>query len=202
MKKKSSCVISFALTKTKIRFYSLILVASFLTSCTQTYKVDLNPELYVNPSAIGQNRVVDLKVEDMRRHKYIGKGRGDWAKFNKFKILATSNVAEALEEKIVDGLKEMQFRPKTFRGKNKRSLHVEILTLKDRYLNKITNLGKFDEIIKVAIRATCSTPANKYRKIYKIHKKESHKILGGNFPNEKLINRTLSLVLQNMIEDK
>ncbi len=182
--------------------FAFILALTFLAACSQTYKISVRPELYVNPSDIGGQQNVGFKVVDRRKNKNVGEGRGRLAKFKRYTIIADSNLAETIETPISGGLEEMGFRVEPFAQKQGPKLRVDILKFKDEYTEKISSITKIYEKLSVALRANCVNGKKKYLNIYSAVKKETHGVVSANFPNEKLVNSTLSLVLQEMFEDK
>ncbi len=181
---------------------AFILALVFLASCSQTYKISVRPELYVNPSDIGGQQSVGLEVVDRRKNKNVGEGRGRLAKFKRYTIIADSNLAETIETSVSGGLEEIGFRVKPYSKKQGRKLRVDILKVKDVYTEKISSITKIHEKLSVALRANCFNGKKRYLNIYSSVKKETHNVVSANFPNEKLVNSTLSLVMRKMFEDK
>lgn len=175
----------------------LLLVLAAACGCARQFKVTVNPELYVNPSNVGSGKSVGVKVVDLRPDKTIGSS-ARLVNLSKFEIRSDANVAETIHEKVRDGLRELQFKPKSFPEEKARAMRIEILRMKESFSQR---MSRIDERMQVVLRVSCRGKESKYVRVYKAAKDESHRVLAGSFPNEKLINLTLSLVMQDIFAD-
>ena len=175
-----------------------ISLAFFLTlaACSQQHFVKINPALPVSQSNLGLNTTLGLKVIDSRPSNLISKWKG---KFNvrSFRISPEQDLAEVLYTKIATGLQKTGFTPKRFPPENMQVLRVEILQLKSIYAEDIPRRG-----IKVdaTLRAHCDNKGQTYKKVYR-ERLTRNPINPASFPNETLVNASLSGTLKKMFLD-
>jgi len=173
-------------------FRTYISLAFFLTlaACSQQHFVKIDPALPVSQSNLG------LKVIDSRPSNLISKWKG---KFNvrSFRISPEQDLAEVLYTKIATGLQKTGFTPKRFPPENMQVLRVEILQLKSIYAEDIPRRG-----IKVdaTLRAHCDNKGQTYKKVYR-ERLTKNPINPASFPNETLVNASLSGTLKKMFLD-
>ncbi|MBI4389731.1 MAG: hypothetical protein HY580_06080 [Nitrospinae bacterium] len=179
------------------RMFFLLLVLASTCACAQQFKVTVSPELYVNPSNVGSGKSVGVKVVDRRPDKTIGSS-ARLINLSKFEIRSDANVAETIHEKVRDGLRELRFKPKSLQEEKARAMQIEVLRMKESFAQR---MSRIDERMQVVLRVSCRGRESRYVRVYKAAKDESHRVLAGRFPNEKLINLTLSLAMQNIFED-
>ena len=79
-----------------------------------------------------------------------------------------------------------------------KTFRVEIIKLKSKYKE---NLFSIDVRVQAAFRAYCINEVNSYSKTYSYEKK-LNSTPASTFPNENLINGTLSETLKKMFEDE
>jgi uncharacterized lipoprotein YajG len=176
-------------------FRSTLLIALLLsTGCTTHHKVFLDPSLPIHDSKIGNNNPVSLYVEDTRRSNIIAK----WHKgIRKFSISAQNDLKDIFSAKIQHGLKKLGFIPKGRTRNPNHSLKVDILNIKSKY--KVSS--RMNVRVKTSLRATCHNNGRKYSKLYSARKSRIG-ITPATFPNENLLNASLSELLGEMFRDK
>jgi len=179
-------------------FRTFISLAFFLTlaACSQQHFVKIDPALPVGQSNLGQNTTLGLKVIDSRPSNLISKWKGKF-NFRRFRITPEQDLADVLYAKIATGLQRTGFTPKRFPPGNMQVLKVEILQLKSTYNKNRPNLGvKVDAIL----RAHCANKGQTYRKTYR-ERLTRNPIAPTSFPNETLVNASLSGALKKMFSD-
>lgn len=179
-------------------FRTYISLAFFLTlaACSQQHFVKIDPALPVNQSNIGLNTTLGLKVIDSRPSNLISKWKGKF-NFRSFRIAPEQDLAEVLYAKIATGLQKTGFTPKRFPPENMQVLLVEILQLKSIYDEDIPRRG-----VKVdaTLRAHCNNKGQTYKKVYR-ERLSRNPINPASFPNEILVNASLSGTLNKMFLD-
>ncbi len=178
--------------------YPLILISLFLycTGCSQQHFVKVDPALPVSRSDLGQNTSLGLTVIDSRPSNLISKWKGKF-NFRRFRITPEQDLADVLHAKIATGLQKKGFTPKRFPSQNIKVLKVEILQLKSIYDENGPNLG-----VKVGavLRAHCNNKDQTYRREYR-ERLTRNPIAPTSFPNETLVNASLSGALKKMFSD-
>jgi uncharacterized lipoprotein YajG len=173
---------------------TLLLALLLSTGCTTHHQVFLDPSLPIHDSKIGNNIAVSLNVEDIRQSNIIAK----WHKgIRKFRISAQNDLKDIFSAKIQHGLKKLGFIPKTRTRNTNHSLKIDILNIKSIYT--VTSL--MDVRVKTNLRATCNNNGQKYSNLYSA-KKSRIGITPATFPNENLLNASLSELLGKMFRDK
>ena len=173
---------------------TLILALLLSTGCTTHHQVFLNPSLPIHDSKMGNNIPVTLYVEDTRQSNIIAK----WHKgIRKFSISAQNDLKDIFSAKIQQGLKKLGFIPKVHTKDRSHSLKVDILNIKSKY----TVSPRMNVRVKANLRATCNNNGRKYSHIYSA-KKSRTGITPATFPNENLLNASLSELLGEMFSDQ
>jgi len=167
-----------------------------LTGCSQQHFVTIDPALPVNQSDLGQNKILNLKVIDSRPNNVISKWKGKF-NFRRFRVSPEQDIADVLYAKIVTGLQKTGFTLKRLPSQKIKTLRVEILQLKSIYDEDGPNLGVR---VSAILRAHCNNKDRTYRKLYMEHLTRNP-ITPTSFPNEKLVNDSLSGALKKMFSD-
>lgn len=179
----------------KTLFINISLVLIF-AGCSQQHFVKIDPALPVNRSNFGQNKTVGLKVIDLRPSNLISKWKGKY-NFRRFRITPEQDLATVLYAKIAAGLQKTGFTPKRFSSQNDQALKVEILQLQSAYDETGPSLG-----VKVGavLRAHCNNKGQTYRMEYR-ERLTRNPIAPTSFPNETLVNASLSGALKKLFSD-
>ncbi len=165
--------------------------------CTQRHRITINPDLPVTPADIGNSRVIGLKVIDARSSNVIAKWKG---RFNvrKFTVSPNEDVREILFRKVRQGLEMLGFHARPARTESNPQMRLEILQIRSLYQEQIPHLHVR---IRSAFRITCKNRGRTYQNVY-TDKKDRQNIIPSTFPNENLINASLSGNLQKMFADQ
>jgi uncharacterized lipoprotein YajG len=173
---------------------NLLLILLLSTGCTTHHLVFLDPSLPIHDSKIGNNIPISFNVEDTRHSNIIAK----WHKgIRKFSISAQNDLKDIFSAKIQHGLKKLGFIPKARTRNPNYSLKVNILNIKSKY----TMRSRMDVRVNTNLRATCNNKGQKYSNLYSV-KKSRIGIIPSTFPNENLLNASLSELLGKMFRDK
>ncbi len=174
-----------------------IVVLLVVMGCSERHYLRIDPTIPVNRKNIGNGEKLLLHVIDMRRSKTISNWQGGY-KLRKFTISSDADIAETMKSKVRQGLELLGFRPrKTPSASLRKSLKVEILKIKSSYKEKIPTLGVK---VQAILRATCKNEGRSYHNVYKANKSKND-ISPATFPNERLVNATLSESLRMMFHD-
>lgn len=179
-------------------FYAVIaLNLLVLAGCSERHLMTIDPALPVSGSKLGNGMVIGLKVTDARKSNIIAQWRGRFH-IRKFSVSPDRDIAETLQAKVASGLKLMGFQPKHYKhGAAERRFQVDILQVKSVYSEKIPHLGVK---VRVALKATCKTRAGRYENVYR-DSRSKRNIAPATFPNENLVNATISEALRKMFTD-
>jgi len=176
-------------------FISLALFL-IIAGCSQQHFVKIAPALPVSPSNLGMNTTLGLKIIDSRPSNLISKWKGKF-RFRRFRIAPEQDLADVLYTKIATGLQRTGFTPKRFPSKNMPIFKVEIMQLKSTYDETGPRLGiKVDAVL----RAHCNNRDQTYKGTYREHLTRKP-ITPASFPNETLVNASLSGTLKKMFLD-
>lgn len=183
----------------KFRLFRIIILIPlffYFAGCSQQHFVKIDPALPVSQSNLGQNIILGLEVIDSRPSNLISKWKGK-LNFRRFRITPEQDLANVLHAKIATGLQKTGFTTKRLASKNMQVLKVEILQLKSIYDEVGPNLG-----VKVGavLRAHCNNKNQTYRNEYS-ERLTRNPIAHTSFPNETLVNATLSGALKKMFSD-
>ena len=178
----------------RIIWIAVLLVAM---GCSERHYLRIDPTIPVNRKNIGNGEKLLLNVIDMRRSKTISNWQGGY-KLRKFTISSDADITETMKSKVRQGLELLGFRSrKTQSASLRKSLKVEILKIKSSYKEKVPTLGVK---VQAILRATCKNEGRSYHNVYKANKSKND-ISPATFPNERLVNATLSESLRMMFHD-
>ena len=170
----------------------------FLAACATfaPQMVTLNPQVSVTQSAAGLGKVVALKVIDTRADKALGyrTTRSD----KDSAIITNQDVAKVVQSKIYDNLKKSGFDVDIL-DNGARALRIEI-----RDLDYSAPTGSWTGGIRVlaTLNAVVKNGDTTYENLYQITNNERVILKPDREKNEELINKTLSDVLQRLLQDE
>ncbi|MFQ5450547.1 MAG: YajG family lipoprotein [Nitrospinaceae bacterium] len=169
--------------------------------CSQRHTVTIDPALPVSRSDLGRSRTIGLEVADARPSNLIAKWKGTF-NFRRFTINPDPNLVETIYQKISKGLRIVDYNPKRLTMNMNRTLKVEIQQIKSIYHKRGPQMGVK---VHVQFRATCenknSTPPSVYKKSFSGNRNRDP-IPPTSFPNEKMVNDTISGVLGKLFADR
>lgn len=176
----------------------IIFVILFLlpSGCAQNHRVFIDPSIPIHISDIGKGLPVAVKVVDIRSSNIIAKWQGGF-KVRKFTIISQGDLKEIFSTRIRQGLSKLGFTPKNSNFKTDRTLKIEILNIKSLYHE---NIPQMSIKVKADVRALCRNKGNRLSKIFTARKKRSG-IAPATFPNEKLLNASLSEIMGKIFSD-
>ena len=176
----------------------LVFLMSLLAACATfaPQLVTVNPNVSVTESAAGLGKVVALKVIDARADKALGyrTTRSD----KDSAIITNQDVAKVVQLKIYDSLKKSGFNVDIV-DNGPRALKVEI-----RNLEYSVPTGSWTGGIRVlaTLNVVVKNGDTTYENLYQITNNERVVIKPDREKNEALINKTLSDVLQRLLQDQ
>lgn len=138
-----------------------------------------------------------MKVVDSRSGNTIAQWK-DHFNFRKFSVSPDSDITDTLREKVGEGLFRMGFNAKPLEREGERTLRIELLQLKSAYREKLPVL---DVRAQAVMRARCANREIRYAATYRDRKK-LNSVPPSTFPNDNLINDTLSETLRKMFIDE
>jgi len=185
-----------------------IFIPLLALGCTHDHKIDLHPEIFVRVSNIGKGEQLTVRVRDIRSQKAISKKvsnlklSSDRA-INTVNIYASSSVRDTILDKITEGFQRMGFHTVKPGRLTNRKLEVEIYRLQLNY--KSGNLGvKIPEVnaqMETILRIRAAYGNQMFKNIYSSRLIKSHRMFTGKFKNERLVNNSLSMAIQKMLDD-
>jgi uncharacterized lipoprotein YajG len=180
----------------KIVFSIFLTLLIFLSGCAKSHRVFIDPTVPIHNSDIGKRLPVAVKVVDNRSSNIISKWRGG-LKVRKFTILSQGDLKVIFSTRVHQGLTKLGFSPRNYNINTERVLKIEILRIKSRYQE---NIPRMDLRVKTEIKATCQNSGESLSKSYTSRKKRTD-INPATFPNEKLLNASLSEVMGDIFSD-
>ena len=184
--------------KTLNSIICLIIILS--TGCMQRHYIAIDPYVPVTPHSFKQPKPVGLQVINARPSNNIAQRSGPDLFFfrPKFTVRSESDLTDVMRKKISEGLFRMGFKPKRIEKIPYRTFRVEIVRLKSNYEEKLPALNIR---VQTALRGRCINRGKSYFKTYS-YEKQLNSAPVSTFPNENLINETLSETLKKMFKDK
>ena len=174
----------------RIVFTAFLTLFIFSSGCAKNHRVFINPSVPIHHSDIGKGLPVAVKVIDIRSNNVISKWKGG-LKVRKFTVISQGDLKDIFTIRIKQGLTKLGFSPKNFSSKTERVLKIEILNIKSRYQE---NIPWMNVQVKADVRATCQNQEKRLSKIF-TSKKKRFDITPATFPNEKLLNASLSEIM-------
>lgn len=177
---------------------SLIIILS--TGCMQRHYIVIDPYVPVTPHSFSQPKPIGLEVINARSSNNIARRSGLDLKFYspRFTLRSESDLTDIIRQKISEGLFRKGFMPKRIEKIPNKTLRVDILRLKSTYEEKLAALNVR---VQAALRARCTNTGENYSRTYS-YQKHLNSVPASTFPNENLINDTLSETLKKMFEDE
>jgi len=176
--------------------------------CTHDHKIDLNPEVFVRVSNIGNGERLVIRVNDTRSQKAISKKQSDLKitsgrSIDTVNIYASSDVRDTVLEKVMAGFERMGFHPSKHGNPTHRMITVEISKLQLNYRREQAGLElpKINAQMETILRVRASHGKQTFKNIYNARMTKSHRMFTGKFKNERLINKSLSMAIQKIFDD-
>jgi uncharacterized lipoprotein YajG len=180
----------------KIKFSLFLMFFVISSGCAKNHRVFIDPSVPIHNTDIGKGLPVAVKVVDARSSNVISKWRGG-LNVRKFTIVSQGDLKDIFLIRVRQGLEKLGFSSKNSNFKTDRSLSVEISKINSRYQE---NIPLMNLKIKTDVRATCKNKENNFSKNYTSRKKRSG-IPPATFPNEKLLNASLSEIMGKIFSD-
>jgi uncharacterized lipoprotein YajG len=185
----------------KLKYFKIVFIflSAFLviiSGCSKNHRVLIDPYIPVHNSNIGNGLPVIVKVVDTRPNNIISKWQGGY-KIRKFTVISQGDLKDIFTTRIRQGLTKLGFSPKIFNSKYNRSLKIEILKIKSYYQE---DPPKINIRVKAGIKATCKNQETRSSKNFTSRKNRAS-ISPASFPNENLLNNSLSEIIGKILTD-
>ena len=177
----------------------VIFTIAFLavSGCSERHFLTIDPTVPVNRKNIGNGEKLLLQVKDIRRSKTISNWQGSY-KLRNFTVSSDEDIVATMTSKVRQGLELLGFNPRRAQSRSRgKTLMVEIVQIKSKYKE---NLPRLRVKVQAILKATCDNEGHAYENVYKADRSKSN-ISPATFPNEKLVNATLSESLRKMFND-
>ena len=179
------------------------IISLYITSimgCTQWHYVTIDPYIPVSLDSFKNRIPIGLQVINARSTNNIAHRAGPdlFLISPKFIIRSRLDLTDTVKQRIKEGLTQMGFKVTRIEKSPNKTLTIEITRLKSRYKEK---LPKFDVKVEAGLRVKCINGGSKYLNNYS-HKNQLTSAPASTFPNENLINETLSETLKKIFKDK
>ena len=184
----------------KATCFIICLIITLSMGCMERHYIEINPYVPITSHNFNHSKPIGLKVTNNRPSNNIAREFGpDFIFFSpKFTVRSKSDLTEIIREKISEGLFRMGFDPKRLEKVPNKTFRVEIVRLKTKYEEKLPG---FNVRVQAALRGHCVNRRKSYAKTYS-YEKQFNSAPASTFPNENLINDTLSETLKKMFEDE
>lgn len=185
-----------------------IFVAFLGFGCTHDHKIDLKPEIFVRVSNIGQGEKLVIQVKDIRSQNAISKKESglkvkSGRAVNTVNIYASSDVRDAVSNKVMEGFERMGFRTSKHGNNTSRTITVKISKLQLNYQRGTAGI-KIPEVhaqMETILHVQAKYGIQSFKNTYSNRMTKSHRMLTGKFKNERLVNNSLSKAIQKMFDD-
>ena len=174
----------------------VILAVTFFTGCAKSHRVFINPSLPIHNSTIGNQLPVTVNVIDNRPNNIISKWRGG-LNIRKFTVISQGDLKDIFTNRVQQALSKLGFSPKSSHSENDRIFTFEIINIKSRYQEA---LPKMNVQIGADVKATCYNSDEKLSRVFTSRKTRSD-ITPASFPNESLLNASLSEIMGKVFSD-
>jgi len=176
--------------------------------CTHDHKINLNPEIFVRVSNIGNGEKLVVRVKDTRSQKAISKKESNLKvtsdrAVNTVNIYASSSVRDTVLDKVMTGFARMGFHPSKHGDNSSQTITVEISKLQLKYQGGKVGI-KIPEVhaqMETILRVQASHGNQSFKNIYSTRMTKSHRMFTGKFKNERMVNNSLSMAIQKMFDD-
>ena len=179
---------------------TICLIIILSTGCMQRHYVTIDPYVPVIPHRFKNPKPIGLQVVNARSSNNIAQKSGPDLFFfrPKFTVRSELDRTDSINQKISEGLLRIGFKPKKIEKVPTKTLRVEIVRLKSNYEEKLPFLNVR---VQAVLRGQCINRKKGYSKTYS-YEKQLNSAPVSTFPNENLINETLSETLKKMFKDK
>jgi uncharacterized lipoprotein YajG len=177
---------------------ALLAIAALTQGCNvEPHNVRLAPSVKVQPSELGQNKLVGLEVLDSRADKKLGIVGDPQGKF--IYLTLANEPPPTIYKQVADGLEKLGFTVQPATGSEERTLKVDVTELSYESIKKPTT---FDTVAKVTLQATARTEAQTYERAYNVKQERAAGAPPGTKEDEAIVNGLVSMALEDMLTDK
>jgi len=177
---------------------ALLAIAALTQGCNvEPHNVRLAPSVKVQPSELGQNKVVGLEVVDSRADKKLGVVGDPKGKF--VYLTLANETPPTIYKQVADGLEKLGFTVQPATGSEERSLKVDVTELSYESIKKPMT---FDTVAKVSLAATARTEAQTYERAYNVKQERAAGAPPSAEDDAKALNSLVSMALEDMLTDK
>ena len=177
---------------------ALLAIAALTQGCNvEPHNVRLAPSVKVQPSELGQNKVVGLEVVDSRADKKLGVVGDPQGKF--VYLTLANETPPTIYKQVADGLEKLGFTVQPATGSEERTLKVDVTELSYESVKKPMT---FDTVAKVSLAATARTEAQTYERAYNVKQEKAGGSPPSNEDDTRIVNSLVSMALEDMLTDK
>ena len=177
---------------------ALLAIAALTQGCNvEPHNVRLAPTVKVQPSELGQNKVVGLEVVDSRADKKLGVVGDPQGKF--VYLTLANETPPTIYKQVADGLEKLGFTVQPATGSEERTLKVDVTELSYESVKKPMT---FDTVAKVSLAATARTEAQTYERAYNVKQEKAGGSPPSNEDDTRIVNSLVSMALEDMLTDK
>lgn len=177
---------------------ALLAIAALIQGCNvEPHNVRLAPSVKVQPSELGQNKVIGLEVVDSRADKKLGMVGDPQGKF--IYLTLANETPPTIYKQVADGLEKLGFKVQPATGSEERTLKVDVTELSYESVKKPMT---FDTVAKVSLAATARTDAQTYERAYNVKQEKAAGSPPSTDEDTRIVNSLLSMALEDMLTDK
>ena len=177
---------------------ALLAIAAVTQGCNvEPHNVRLAPSVKVQPSELGQNKLVGLEVVDSRADKKLGVVGDPQGKF--VYLTLANETPPTIYKQVADGLEKLGFTVQPATGSEERTLKVDVTELSYESVKKPMT---FDTVAKVSLAATARTEAQTYERAYNVKQEKAGGSPPSNEDDTRIVNSLVSMALEDMLTDK
>jgi uncharacterized lipoprotein YajG len=182
-----------------LRFVPLVLGLWVLlvAGCSvRPQNIKLDPPVRVEPSTIGQGKVVWVQVNDARLRKTLGNVGNPDGKVTQVSV--EHDISKTVYQRVSAALRDLGFSAQPTPGPDERSLIVELRELKYQSLKQTVT---FATEASVSIAGMARNGADHYDRVYNAGEQQTGPLMPGEKEREEAVNRIVAMALEDMLND-
>jgi uncharacterized lipoprotein YajG len=182
-----------------LRFVPLVLGMSILllAGCgLRPQNIKLDPPVQVEPSQIGQGKVVWVQVRDARLRKTLGNVGDADGKFTQVSV--EGDFSTLVYQRVSSGLRDLGFVAQPTPGPEERSLIVEVRELKYESLKRTLT---FATEVSVSVAGMARNGVDHYDRVYNAGEQKTGPLMPSENERAETVNRLAAVAIEDMLND-
>jgi len=182
-----------------LRFVPLVLGMSvlLLQGCSvRPQNIKLDPPVQLEPSNVGQGKVVWVQVLDARLRKTLGNVGNPDGKFTQVSV--EHDFSTTVYQRVSAALRDLGFVAQPTPGPEERSLIVEVRELKYESLKQTVT---FATEVRVSIAGMARNGVDHYDRVYNAGEQKTGPLMPSENERTETVNRLAAVAIEDMLND-